>query len=90
MLTSRFELDDFKIKVAVVGGGIAGMSTLLSFLNAEYNDGRRWEVECTVYERDDALDSKNNGYGLTLTYNTKGPLASLGILEEIARLDAPR
>ena len=42
-----------------------------------------------VYERDISFSSRRDGYGLTLTYNVKGPLRQLGILEKVAQEDTP-
>ena len=43
----------------------------------------------TIYERDKLASDRKEGYGMTLTYNPKGPLAQLGILESIAKRDCP-
>jgi 2-polyprenyl-6-methoxyphenol hydroxylase-like FAD-dependent oxidoreductase len=46
-----------------------------------------WTV--TIYERDESLESRRDGYGLTLKYDPRSVLAKLGILEEICRRDCP-
>ena len=43
----------------------------------------------TIYERDQQVSDRKEGYGMTLTYNPSGPLAQLDILESIARRDCP-
>jgi len=71
--------------IAIVGGGIAGSAAALSLQQAGF-------TRVKVYERDKGLHNENkqrHGYGMTLTYNPKGPLAKLGVLEELAQLDTP-
>jgi 2-polyprenyl-6-methoxyphenol hydroxylase-like FAD-dependent oxidoreductase len=46
-------------------------------------------VHVQVMERDPSLNFQKEGYGLTLTYNPKGPLAALGVLETVAQADCP-
>ncbi|GMH57781.1 hypothetical protein TL16_g02465 [Triparma laevis f. inornata] len=67
-------------KIAIIGGGLGGLSTLLSLLKNDFTN-------VTCYERDQHFNDRMNGYGLTLSYNPKGPLAKLGILEKVARSD---
>lgn len=43
----------------------------------------------TIYERDSSQNERKEGYGMTLTYDPVGPLAKLGILEEVAQKDCP-
>lgn len=80
-----------KIHVVVIGGGLAGLSVLLAFLQhkkkhaSDSSEGFR----CDIYDRDGSIDARKNGYGLTLTYNPKGPLEALDVLEDLALLDSP-
>ena len=83
-ITSR-RLDGYASKcmrIGIIGGGLGGLSTALALQNAGFEN-------VVVYECDAHFTSRRDGYGLTLTYNPKGPLAQLGILEELSRLDAP-
>lgn len=73
--------------IAIIGGGIGGLSTALSLQLAGFSNVH-------VFERNDAPTNREqrkrrDGYGLTLTYNPKGPLAKMGILEELAQRDTP-
>ena len=78
----RCKLDPSTATVVIVGSGLAGLSVAVSLKNAGYS-------KIDVYERDPSLQHQKEGYGLTLTYNPKGPLAQLGVLETVARLDCP-
>jgi len=71
-------------KIAICGGGLGGLATLLSFLHSLPPT-----FSFFLYEKDDNLTSRTTGYGLTLTYNPKGPLAKLGVLELVAVMDCP-
>jgi salicylate hydroxylase len=66
-------------RVAIVGGGLAGLSCALSL--------QRAGIPVTVYERDSSLAARKQGYGLTLTNNPVGALHELGVLEECIRGD---
>lgn len=75
------------LEVVAIGCGLAGLSLTLSCLRRS-NPVR--EVHCCCYDRDDGIKGKRGGgYGLTLTYNPKGPLETLGVLEELALIDSP-
>lgn len=78
----RKRLDKNTARVVVVGAGLAGISAALSLERAGYS-------QIAVYERDGSFDEQKEGYGLTLSYNPKGPLAKLGVLEEVAQQDCP-
>ena len=69
-------------KIAVIGSGMGGLSAALSLKQAGFSN-------VTVYERDVHFSERRDGYGLTLSYNEKGPLAKLGLLETVARVDCP-
>jgi 2-polyprenyl-6-methoxyphenol hydroxylase-like FAD-dependent oxidoreductase len=75
-------LDPSTSTVVVVGAGLAGLSAALSLKRAGFTNVQ-------VYERDPSLGHQKEGYGLTLTYNPKGPLADLGVLETVATMDCP-
>ena len=77
--TGLFETDSFS--VAIIGAGIAGLAAAVSL--------QKSGIRCKVFERDISLDSRKEGYGLTLTNNPKGPLAYLGILDECIQQDCP-
>lgn len=68
--------------VAIIGCGIAGLSTAISLAQAGFTNVH-------IFERDADQLTRREGFGLTLTYNPQGPLASLGILEEVAQQDCP-
>ena len=69
-------------KIAIIGSGMGGLSAALSLKRAGFTN-------VTVYERDAHFSERRDGYGLTLSYNEKGPLAKLGLLETVARVDCP-
>lgn len=69
-------------KIAIIGSGMGGLSAALSLKQAGF-------ANVTVYERDAHFSERRDGYGLTLSYNEKGPLAKLGLLETVARVDCP-
>ena len=60
--------------VAVVGGGLSGLATALAL--------QKIGIHCTVFEKDTCFSDRMQGYGLTLTNNPKGPLSTLGLLDE--------
>ena len=67
--------------VAVVGGGLSGLATALAL--------QKIGIDCTVFEKDKCFSDRMQGYGLTLTNNPKGPLSTLGLLDECIRRDCP-
>ena len=67
--------------VAIVGGGLGGLACALRL----QSEG----IACVVFERDPSLDARKAGYGMTLSSDTRGPLAALGILEACRALDCP-
>ena len=69
-------------KIAIIGSGMGGLSAALSLKQAGF-------ANVIVYERDAHFSERRDGYGLTLSYNEKGPLAKLGLLETVARVDCP-
>lgn len=68
--------------IVIIGSGLGGLGAAISLEKAGYS-----HVE--IFERDASASSRREGYGLTLTYNPKGPLAQMGLLEEVAQLDCP-
>ena len=80
--------------IAIIGGGIGGLSSALSLQKAGFSNihvFERYNEPTKQYAKENSVESNPNkhGYGLTLTYNPKGPLAKLGILEELALKDTP-
>lgn len=71
-------------KIAIVGSGPGALSAALAFQKDGFQN-------IVLYERDEHFHSRKDGYGLTLTYNPSktSPLAQLGLLEKLARLDCP-
>ena len=68
------------LSIVVVGGGIGGLATALALQQQGCSN-------VVVYERDASATIRRQGYGLTLTHNEKGPLATLGLLEHLAARD---
>ena len=69
-------------RIVIIGSGLAGLSVARSLEQEGFTN-------IHIYERDTSFESQKEGYGLTLTYNPKGPLAKLGLLEKCAQLDCP-
>ncbi|CAJ1952729.1 unnamed protein product [Cylindrotheca closterium] len=82
MPNKRRRLDKEESHIVIVGSGLAGLSAAISLEQAGFRN-------VSVYERDASFEQQKEGYGLTLTYNPKGPLASLGLLEKVANEDCP-
>ena len=85
--------------IGIVGGGIAGLACALAIIRAKNNvhvddddcgnnvnklPSSFFRGKITIYERDSCQNERKEGYGMTLTYDPVGPLAKLGILEEVA------
>jgi hypothetical protein len=70
-----------EFSVAVIGAGVGGLAAAVALRNVG--------IKCSVFERDHSLLSRREGYGLTLTNNPKGPLATLGVLEDCIKTDCP-
>eukprot|EP00980_Cylindrotheca_fusiformis_P003489 scaffold781_cov132-Cylindrotheca_fusiformis.AAC.8 len=75
-------LDKEESHVVIIGSGLAGLSAAISLEQAGFS-------HVSIFERDDSFERQKEGYGLTLTYNPKGPLASLGLLQQVANEDCP-
>lgn len=57
--------------------------------NVDRHPSSSFHGRITIYERDSCQNERREGYGMTLTYDPVGPLAKLGILEEVAQKDCP-
>ena len=75
-------LDPARSSIAIIGSGLAGLSTAICLQQAGF-------CNITIYERDESFASRKEGYGMTLTYNPRGILAQLGVLEALATADCP-
>jgi hypothetical protein len=78
----KCRLDKKRDHVMIVGSGLAGLSCALSLEQAGYQN-------ISLFERDVDFDAQKEGYGLTISYNPKGALAKLGLLEQVAQSDCP-
>ena len=76
------KLDPARSSIAIIGSGLAGLSTAICLQQAGF-------CNITIYERDESFASRKEGYGMTLSYNPQGILAQLGVLEALARADCP-
>lgn len=65
--------------VCIIGGGLAGLSCALSL--------QAVGIQCKVFERDESMTHRKQGYGLTLTNSRTGALAQLGVLDECLAQD---
>jgi len=72
MTDTNKQIVDESLQVAIVGGGIGGLSLALAL--------QLKKIDCVVFERDEDIRFRRQGYGMTLTNNPKGPLAKLVIL----------
>jgi len=68
-------------RICIVGSGLGGLATAINLEMSGFSN-------VVLFERDDE-SARRKGYGLTLTYNPKGPLQRLGLLEKVASLDCP-
>jgi 2-polyprenyl-6-methoxyphenol hydroxylase-like FAD-dependent oxidoreductase len=64
------------IDVSIIGGGIGGLAAALALQLVNPH------LKVKVFERDNQMSDRRQGYGLTLTNNKSGPLAKLGLLED--------
>ena len=78
----KCRLDKATSQIVIVGCGLAGLSAALALEQAGF-------ANVVILERDESFDTQKEGYGLTLTYNPKGPLARLQLLEAVAQQDCP-
>lgn len=77
-------IDPSSIRIAIVGAGLCGLATAVALEQVLGDD-----ASITIYERDSSLESRREGYGLTLSYRPNGTLDKLGILDELSDLDCP-
>jgi 2-polyprenyl-6-methoxyphenol hydroxylase-like FAD-dependent oxidoreductase len=79
-------LDPATASIAIIGSGLAGLSVAISLEQAGFTSDN-----IHMYERDESLQARKEGYGLTLTYNPAPAaiLQALGVLEEVAAADCP-
>ena len=84
--------------VAIVGSGLGGIAAALAIIKLQNKSEQSanttaaaaaTKYKITIYERDNSFSDRKEGYGMTLTYDPKGPLQKLGILEEVATRDCP-
>ena len=75
-------LSPSELKIAIIGGGLAGLAAGLALIQNGFTN-------IMIYEKDSNFDARKQGFGLTLTHNLKGPLAKLNILEEVLSKDCP-
>jgi 2-polyprenyl-6-methoxyphenol hydroxylase-like FAD-dependent oxidoreductase len=68
--------------IVIVGSGLGGLGAAISLEQAGFTN-----VE--IFERDASACARREGFGLTLTYNPKGPLAQMGLLDQVAQRDCP-
>jgi threonine dehydrogenase-like Zn-dependent dehydrogenase len=73
---------DKDARIVIIGSGLGGLGAAISLEQAGFTN-------IVVMERDASASARREGYGLTLTYNPKGPLAQMGLLEEVAQRDCP-
>lgn len=69
------------MKIVIVGGGLGGFAVGIGLLQHGFTD-------VTVYERDVAMDSRRQGYGLTILQGISA-LKRLNVLKEVEDLDTP-
>jgi len=65
--------------ICIIGGGLAGLACALSLQVVG--------IRCHVWERDESISQRKQGYGLTLTNSRTGALAQLGVLDECLAQD---
>jgi 2-polyprenyl-6-methoxyphenol hydroxylase-like FAD-dependent oxidoreductase len=88
--TASSRWDKESTQIVIVGAGLAGLAAAIALEEAGFTN-------LCLYERDVSPDSASSssirrGYGLTLSYNPKGPLQKLNhnnILEQVAQKDCP-
>lgn len=73
---------DKNSRIAIIGSGLGGLGAAISLELAGFTN-------ILVLERDASFGARREGYGLTLSYNPKGPLAHMGLLEQVAQQDCP-
>ena len=69
------------MRIVIVGGGLGGFAAGIGLLQHGYTD-------VTVYERDTGMDSRRQGYGLTILQGISA-LKRLHVFEQVHSLDTP-
>jgi hypothetical protein len=69
------------IDVCIIGSGVAGLSAALALQHCG--------LKVRVYETDQDFIDRKQGYGMTLTYSTNGPLHKLGVLADCIANNCP-
>ena len=69
------------MKIVIVGAGLGGFAVGIGLLQHGYTD-------VTVYERDTEMDSRRQGYGLTILQGISA-LKRLQVLQQVHALDTP-
>ncbi|UJR08772.1 hypothetical protein I4U23_013028 [Adineta vaga] len=69
------------MKIVIIGGGLGGFAVGIGLLQHGYTD-------VTVYERDIGMDSRRQGYGLTILQGISA-LKRFHVFEEVHSLDTP-
>lgn len=69
------------MKIVIVGGGLGGFAVGIGLLQHGYTD-------VTVYERDTGMDSRRQGYGLTILQGINA-LKRLQVFQQVHSLDTP-
>lgn len=69
------------MKIVIIGGGLGGFAVGIGLLQHGYTD-------VTVYERDTGMDSRRQGYGLTILQGINA-LKRLQVFQEVHLLDTP-
>ena len=69
------------MKIVIIGGGLGGFAVGIGLLQYGHTD-------VTVYERDSSMDSRRQGYGLTILQGINA-LKRLHVLEQVHALDTP-
>lgn len=69
------------MKIVIIGGGLGGFAVGIGLLQHGYTD-------VTVYERDPGMNSRRQGYGLTILQGISA-LKRLQVFEQVRSLDTP-
>lgn len=69
------------VDACIIGSGVAGLSAALALQQCGFH--------VRIYEGDQDFIDRKQGYGLTLTYSTNGPLSKLGVLEDCIANNCP-
>lgn len=84
-ITSNKKNDRKVLKIAIIGGGLSGLATVVALQNHPNYDENYVKIQ--IYEKDIAFNDRKQGYGLTLTNNQKGALEKLGITQDCIEMN---